>query len=343
MDKKAGLFTPEAHKKAFEVAEELDARIYVYSGDIDGKGLSDLILSSNFEDESSYRNNTVLILTTLGGSANDAYQIARFIQETSDNFYLSVPAYCKSAGTLLALGAHKLFMTLVSELGPLDVQLPRRDDIGQRRSGMVMGTAFEGLTDECYKLFEKIMLDIKRRSQYNISFETASRIASDIVCGVMAPVYSQINPDLLGSDLRDLRVAQAYGERLAKFSNNVKPLTVDHLIRDYPSHDFIIDQHEASELFENVEEPPESLSVLINEIGQYVYAEQEFSVIDRLDCPPTTTFKEKQKNGPESTTQASDETPIPPSEESDAPKSRRDKRNRKTQGASSDEPGETKA
>ncbi len=339
MDEKIVQFTPDTQKKALEVAEELDARIYIYSGDIDGKGLSELILSSNFEDE---RTNTVLILTTLGGTANAAYQIARFIQETSDNFYLSVPAYCKSAGTLLALGAHKLFMTVVSELGPLDVQLPRRDDIGQPRSGMVIGTAFEGLTDECYKLFEKIMLDIKKRSRYNISFETASRIASDIVSGVMAPVYAQINPDSLGNDLRDLRVAQAYGERLAKFSNNVKPRTVSELIRDYPSHDFIIDQREASDLFKNVEEPPESLSVLISEIGPYVYTEQEFSVIDRLDRPFPTNSKETTEDEPENTTQAPDTPPLPDSEKDVPPKSRGNKRNRKAQGASSDESGETK-
>ncbi len=339
MDGKVVQFTPDTQKKALEAAEELDARIYIYSGDIDGKGLSELILSSDFEDK---RTNTVLILTTLGGSANAAYQIARFIQETSDNFYLSVPAYCKSAGTLLALGAHKLFMTIVSELGPLDVQLPRRDDIGQPRSGMVIGTAFEGLTDECYKLFEKIMLDIKKRSRYNISFETASRIASDIVSGVMAPVYAQINPDSLGNDLRDLRVAQAYGERLAKFSNNVKPLTVRELIRDYPSHDFIIDQREASELFKNVEEPPESLSVLISEIGPYVYTEQEFSVIDRLDRPFPTDSKETTEDEPENTTQAPDNPPLPDSEEDVPPKSRRNKRNREAQGASSDKSGETK-
>ena len=263
---KKSLFTKEAHEQALKVAAEFDARVYVYSGDIEADGFTDLILCSDGPD----RSNSFLILTTYGGFASTAYQIARFLQETSDVFYLCIPAYCKSAGTLLALGAHKLFMSIISELGPLDVQLRQRDEIGQRRSGMVMGAAFEGLSVECFNLFEKIMLDIKTRTRNSISFEKASLIASNIVCGVMAPVYEQINPSSLGSDLRDLQVATAYGERLAKFSNNLNPGTIDKLVKSYPSHDFIIDQTEAKTLFKNVEYIPKSVSDLMEKIKIYI-------------------------------------------------------------------------
>ena len=37
--------------------------------------------------------------------------------------------HCKSAGTLLALGADEIIMSNLSELGPLDIQLPDRDYI----------------------------------------------------------------------------------------------------------------------------------------------------------------------------------------------------------------------
>ena len=65
---------------------------------------------------------------------------------------------CKSAGTLIALGASEIYMPLVSELGPLDIQLRRRDEIVGRRSGMVVRTALDGLADETFKVYERVML-----------------------------------------------------------------------------------------------------------------------------------------------------------------------------------------
>lgn len=165
-------------------------------------------------EEQPYRPNSVLLLTTQGGLADAAYQIARLFQNTSDRFCVCIPAGCKSAGTLICLGSTDLVMTSVSELGPLDVQLMQRDEIGQRRSGLVVRTALEGLARETFAVFEQVMLGIKFGSSQTVSFEVASRIAAIIATGVMAPVYAQINPDALGSDLRDLHVATAYGERL---------------------------------------------------------------------------------------------------------------------------------
>ena len=61
--------------------------------------------------------NSFLMLTTNGGDPNDAYRIARLLQRVSKTFYLCVPRICKSAGTLIALGAHQIQMTMISELG----------------------------------------------------------------------------------------------------------------------------------------------------------------------------------------------------------------------------------
>ena len=52
-----------------------------------------------------------------------------------------IPRYCKSAGTLIALGASALYMDDRSELGPLDMQVTRGDEIGAMRSGLEQTTA----------------------------------------------------------------------------------------------------------------------------------------------------------------------------------------------------------
>lgn len=265
------------------VADEHDAVVLLYSGSIDNAGFGRLLSELQPSEMRPYRPNVVLILTTNGGDANAAYRIARTLQRTFEKFLIYVPAYCKSAGSLIALGASELVMEHVSELGPLDVQLLQQDEIGQRRSGLVVRTAFEGLATETFDVFEHIMMNIKLKSAGVVSFETASRIASSISASVMSPVYAQISPDALGNDLRDLHVATQYGVRLAHYGGNVNSGTVEHMVSGYPSHDFIIDFQEAEQLFETVSLPNENLENLTNAIGPLVYSEHDPHVVGRLD------------------------------------------------------------
>ena len=68
------------------------------------------------------RTKEVLILVTTGGDANAAFRIARCLQQKYAEFNLFTPGWCKSAGTLIASGAHKIYMGDLGELG-LSTQL----------------------------------------------------------------------------------------------------------------------------------------------------------------------------------------------------------------------------
>ena len=271
------------NEAANAVAESLDAVVLVYSGSIDPEGYGGLIKTLESSKEQPPKPNVIMLLTTYGGDANQAYQIARLLQNIAEKFYLCVPAQCKSAGTLIALGANELFVTIVSELGPLDVQLSQRDEIDRRRSGMVVRTALDGLADETFKVFERVMLRITQRSRQAISFDVASRVAATVATGVMAPVYAQIDPESLGNDLRDLSVATAYGNRLVSYGGNATEETVRQLVEDYPAHRFIIDREEARDLFKTVNEPTEEINTLVTALGDIVYTEQSPHIILRLD------------------------------------------------------------
>ena len=48
-----------------------------------------------------------------------------------------VDTVCKSAGTILALGADVIIMSQYAELGPIDVQLQKEDEVGESTSGLV--------------------------------------------------------------------------------------------------------------------------------------------------------------------------------------------------------------
>ncbi|SNR24717.1 hypothetical protein EYF88_01420 [Paracoccus sediminis] len=285
------------------ISAERNAAVIVYSGRIDTEGFGKLLEALQISEAQPQRENVLLILTTNGGLANAAYQIARLLQQSFTKFEVFVPSYCKSAGTLITLGAHSLIMEVIAELGPLDVQLFQKDEIGQRRSGLILRNAFDGLSQETMQTFEKIMLGIKIASVGTVSFETASRIAAAIASQVMAPVYAQISPEALGNDLRDLNVATQYGQRLVADGKNAKPGAVEALVHSYPAHDFIIDGEEAKLLFESVESPDVNLSKLMQSLGSLVYSVQNPQLVIRLD-------REKGENTDESKVTEEDEKSL---------------------------------
>lgn len=275
--------TKELASAADKVAEKFNARVFAYSGAIGREGYGALIESVHSYEESVARDNAFLLLTTNGGDADVAYQIARLFHNGFEKFYLCVPTVCKSAGTLIALGASEIIMWDMSELGPLDVQLVRRDEIGERRSGLAIRAAFAGLADETLKVYEKVMLAITIKSGNAVSFEVASNIAAKIATGVMEPIYARIDPEQFGLDIRDLEVASAYGESLVEKGKNATRDAVRKLVEGYPSHEFIIDKLDASKLFTNVSEPTEEVFELITELGDRIYSEQRPCFVQRLD------------------------------------------------------------
>ena len=199
-----------------------------------------------------------LYLTTYGGLANAAYRIGRVLQAVYLDVTLVVPSLCKSAGTLVASSANTIVIFPFGELGPLDVQLLKRDELFERRSGLITNYALEELQKHTFELFEHFMLSIKSRGDA-ISFKMASEIAAKMASDIMNNVYSHINVDAIGEDARNLRVAIEYCQRLNKQFANLKKNSIRALVHGYPSHDFVIDREEALTLFERVGRPTETL------------------------------------------------------------------------------------
>jgi hypothetical protein len=243
--------------------------------------------------------------------ANSAYQIARFFQQSYQRFIVFCPGPCKSAGTLIVLGAHELLMDVFSELGPLDVQLVKQNEIAARKSGLLSNATFDALADSSFQLYERLMFNITLRSGGNVGFKLASELSASMASTMLAPVYAQINPEIVGSENRDLDIATEYGRRLAKYSCNAVNHTVDHLVKCYPSHDFIIDKDEASELFHRVGEPSENLYTIIGMLGDSCYQESKSSVVAGLTEPPST--EENPDHGTEPAQQGGDEKRPPES------------------------------
>jgi hypothetical protein len=102
------------------------------------------------------------------------------------------------------------------------------------------------------------------------------------------PVYAQVNPDIVGSENRDLEVALAYGVRLIGYSQNATIETVHNLVHDYPSHDFIIDDDELRTIFQNIDTPSENLYSVISHLGEFIYDEASPTIAFGITERPET-------------------------------------------------------
>jgi hypothetical protein len=237
------------------VSNELDADIYVISGAL-YEPLDDNALD-NITKVVEKKKNALLVLTTFGGSPEVAYRIARGFHRAYGNdgeFFLLISGPCKSAGTLLAIGATKLIMTDNAQLGPLDVQFDKPDALGEIMSGLTPCQSLEFLREKAFECFEYCLLELQGRSKLQITTRTASDIAAKLATGLFDPVYAHLDPMQLGEYHRNMMIALEYGKRLNR-GNMMSDEALRQLTHGYPSHGFIIDREEASGLFKNVEEP----------------------------------------------------------------------------------------
>ena len=136
-----------------ELSDALDADFFIFSGPVERGAASKFI---DIVEHDRSRTNAALILTTLGGNADAAYIIARYIKRNYEHFFLYVFGPCKSAGSLLALGADQVVMSQRGEFGPLDVQLVRRDDIFFMNSGLDITESLDSISRHAFNVFANL-------------------------------------------------------------------------------------------------------------------------------------------------------------------------------------------
>jgi ClpP class serine protease len=157
-----------------ELAENAD--VFFYSGPISYSGYDKITKLCRMTEP---RRNVVLILTTLGGDPHAAYRIARALRHNYDKLHLFILRECKSAGTLLAIGATELIISDRGELGPLDVQISKPDEMFERNSGLDVTQALRAMQSEAFDAFRSYMLDIKLGS--GITLRASAEIATKLV------------------------------------------------------------------------------------------------------------------------------------------------------------------
>ncbi|MBI4966353.1 MAG: hypothetical protein HY913_23945 [Desulfomonile tiedjei] len=248
---------------ANRVAQETGADVLFYNGPLERsfiKQFVDTVLGRN------RRQQVLLIMATTGGDPDAAYLIAKCLQCNYGKFQCFVAGLCKSAGTLVAIGAHELIFSPYGELGPLDVQILKKDELGGQTSGWAINSALNTITQQASTAFDRFFVNLIYGSEGRITVQTAGKIAADLTTGLVAPICAQINPEFVGEVGRALNIANQYGRMLDQVSHNLKEKGLDRLISGYVSHGFVIDGYEAQNIFNRVsfaEGPAAELAVIV--------------------------------------------------------------------------------
>jgi hypothetical protein len=281
---------------ADKVAQDMDCDVFLYSGTI---GREDAGAVERLIENRARRPAALLVIATPGGDPDAAYRIGRAFQKFyPDKVSALIPGWCKSAGTLITLAAGKMYVGEQGELGPLDIQVAKQDEIGEAASGLLIETTLRALESTAAKMFVNITKTI--RVETGVTTKLAAELSAKMVIGLMTPVYGQIDPMRVGENVRAMNITRAYGMRLAMTSKCLKNLdSLEILVQSYPDHGFVIDRKEARILYKNVEKPTVAMKELVVVLGargaypppgepnaaDYLSSEPEFTQTRRTGAP----------------------------------------------------------
>ena len=286
---------------------------FLYSGGIGYPFCFDFIELVEKTQESS---DVAIVLSTNGGDADAAYKMGDYLQDKYENVGILIPGLCKSAGTILAIAANELVFSPCGELGPLDVQIRKKDSPYASESGLDIKEGIDKLQNRATNLFHAIMRDnLDGSSGTMTTFQTASDSAAKFVSSLFKPIFAHIDPKEIGDRARAMEVAKDYRMRLNWKSENFKlheSYVLKFLTEDCPSHGFVINMNEAAALFKNVRKTSKAEEYLIQ---KYRMPEKDEPIIknlterfQKIEVSESKPHSQKEVNGKSQTTTAAKET-----------------------------------
>lgn len=263
-------------ENALRLSRMKSADVFLYNGAI-ARGYDyqfiELVRTSRAHSQA------ILFLVTQGGDPDAGYKISRYLQEAYDRHTVIVSGVCKSAGTLIAVGAHELAFSPYGELGPLDIQTYKTDNLAERQSGLTIQEALDALAAAAVRKHGQIFSSIITTTNAIVSFPTAAKASAELVNGLFAPIFAQIDPYDVGDKARAMRIATEYGKRLSAHTRNLKAKTLETLTKTYPSHSFVIDFKEAKELFNSVRRISDEENAVVSSLDDWCREEAATSPV----------------------------------------------------------------
>jgi hypothetical protein len=251
-----------------------------------------------------------VVIHTGGGDIHSAYLIIALLRLHAKKLNACVPIVAKSAGTLICIGADKIILDEVAQLGPLDTQIDETNiggSVGESNNftsaldpfkslDHLEQVSLKSLTKTALELNDSTKMDLKQSFEYAQSFvETTT-----------APLFKQLEPQKFGLYRRALSVGEEYGKRILKrfhkWEDEPAKATIRQIVHDYPSHHYIIDLYELKEMGFDAELFPKDQRDVVDGLIPYVLESNESIVRCVHPSPPVaieakTNSDKNQQNG----------------------------------------------
>ena len=171
-----------------------------------------------------------LILYTRGGDPHAARSIVNLLQTFGDDLEIIVPSKCRSAGTLMCLGANRIVMTKQATLGPIDPSVHTALNPGLPNGNPM---ARVGVSVEDVNAFIEQARESLPHQPVGKVFETLAQAVHPLVLGNAYRTRAQIR--------------MLAGSLLSKHMSDKGAIAkvLDFLCTDSGSHDYTIGRREA--------------------------------------------------------------------------------------------------
>lgn len=203
-----------------------------------------------------------------GGDPDVAFNAVNILRSGSERLAVFVPDFAKSAATLFCLGADEIIMAVGSQLGPLDMQVPDPRNSPENISALSGYQALEAVANFLHNEIDVTVKQLYHKARTNISDSLS--YAMKLVDSMARPLFEQVNPLDLGRFSNSLEVSERYGrELLCRYQQKPEKdanKMVSRLVRNYPSHSFVIDLPEAQKIGLNARTPNADESKIMDAI-----------------------------------------------------------------------------
>lgn len=200
-----------------------------------------------------------IILNSPGGDASTAYRLIRTFRERYEIVNIIIPFWAKSAATLFAFGGSRLVLHEFGELGPIDAQIKRNDEIepeGEYSSALISQSSLRRIEERSREGFFEMFtaLRIKKpteeEDQRHIEFRKIGRkqlaeILLDYSTKFYQPLLQKIDPTEIGEMSRVLEIGSMYARRILKQYTETSDEKIadllDFLVFQCPDHGYVVD------------------------------------------------------------------------------------------------------
>lgn len=238
--------------------------LFIYNGDITLTSLNTTLY--NLIKQNKMHSDASLVLVTFGGDPDVAFKFINCLKSNYDKVSLWVPNMCKSAGTLIAIGADELVFWDTGELGPLDVQVYKNDNSFDRHSTLVLMESLKGIENKSLEVASKAFEHYRNMTMGRVNPKSLVELAANYSVSFYSELIKQIDPMSIGEVLRTQLITATYAMRLCDSAKNFKSDNLVKLLKGYPSHSFVISRDESREFFSTVRDPDSIESFIVSSL-----------------------------------------------------------------------------